>query len=180
MVETLRNHPLCERRFATNGVSLKPAEACERLSLRAGPDACAELGKALGVKLPTKPKTSASAKNTVALWLGPDEWLLFADAGTDLAGSLEKLDSVLYSAVDVSHRNTAILIEGSKAASILNAGCPQDLSLSTFGVGACSRTVLGKSEIVLYRTASDRFRVECWRSFSDYVWNYLADAATSS
>jgi sarcosine oxidase subunit gamma len=37
--------------------------------------------------------------------------------------------------------------------------------------------VLGKIEIVLYRTAEDAFRVECWRSFSDYCFTFLADAA---
>jgi sarcosine oxidase subunit gamma len=57
------------------------------------------------------------------------------------------------------------------------SGCPQDLSLAIFPVGACSRTILGKSEIVLLRTAEDAFRVECWRSFSDYVFAFLADAA---
>ena len=59
----------------------------------------------------------------------------------------------------------------------VNAGCPQDLSLDAFPVGACSRTILGKVEIVLLRTAEDAFRVECWRSFSDYVWAFLTEAA---
>ena len=39
----------------------------------------------------------------------------------------------------------------------VNAGCPQDLSLAAFPVGACSRTILGKVEIVLLRTAEDSF-----------------------
>ena len=37
--------------------------------------------------------------------------------------------------------------------------------------------VLGKVEIVLLRTAEDAFRVECWRSFSDYVFTFLTEAA---
>ena len=48
---------------------------------------------------------------------------------------------------------------------------------TAFPVGACSRTILGKVEIVLLRTADDAFRVECWRSFSDYVWTFLTEAA---
>ena len=179
MADLQRRHPLADRRFAASGVSMEPAAACERLSLRAGKDALAELGKALGVKLPTKPKSSATAKQVTALWLGPDEWLVLAEANAKLISRMDKLGSIRFSAVDVSHRNTAIVIEGPKAATALNAGCPQDLSLSAFPVHACSRTVLGKSEIVLVRQAEQRFRVECWRSFSDYVWNYLADAATS-
>jgi len=86
----------------------------------------------------------------------------------------------LHSAVDVSHRNTAIVVAGPGAADVINAGCPQDLSLAAFPVGACSRTVLGKVEIVLLRTEPDAFRVEVWRSFSDYAFALLAEAARDS
>ena len=83
----------------------------------------------------------------------------------------------LHSAVGISHRNIAIAVTGPAAAAAINAGCPQDLSLTAFPVGACSRTILGKIEIVLLRTAEDSFRVECWRSFSDYAWTFLTEAA---
>ena len=68
-------------------------------------------------------------------------------------------------------------VTGPGAAATINAGCPQDLSLEAFPVGACSRTILGKIEIVLYRSAEDTFRVECWRSFSDYAFTFLTEAA---
>lgn len=66
---------------------------------------------------------------------------------------------------------------GPGAEATLSAGCPQDLSLAVFPVGACSRTIFGKVEIVIHRTAEDAFRVECWRSFSDYVFTFLSEAA---
>ncbi|MEM7464430.1 MAG: sarcosine oxidase subunit gamma family protein, partial [Pseudomonadota bacterium] len=99
---------------------------------------------------------------------------------TGLSAKMSKLDGTLCSAVDISHRNTAIYVEGPNAAAVLNAGCPQNLSVSAFPKGACSRTILGKSEIILLRESPVRFRVECWRSFSDYVWNFLVDAGKSS
>ncbi|TIM60713.1 MAG: sarcosine oxidase subunit gamma, partial [Mesorhizobium sp.] len=71
----------------------------------------------------------------------------------------------------------AISVIGPAAAATINSGCPQDLSLDVFPVGAASRTILGKAEIVLLRTATDAFRVECWRSFSDYVFTFLSEAA---
>ena len=52
-----------------------------------------------------------------------------------------------------------------------------DSSRSSLPVGACSCTILGKSEIVLLRTGEEAFRVECWRSFSDYVFTFLTEAA---
>ena len=126
--------------------------------------------------LPQKPKTSAAKGNRVALWLGPDEWLVLDAEGTDLLAACARAKQ-LHSAVGISHRNVAIAVTGPAAAACVNAGCPQDLSLAAFPVGACSRTVLGKAEIVLYRTAQDAFRVECWRSFSDYAFTLLSEAA---
>jgi heterotetrameric sarcosine oxidase gamma subunit len=46
-----------------------------------------------------------------------------------------------------------------------------------FPVGACSRTILGKIEVVIWRTDKQSFRVECWRSFSTYAFDFLEDAA---
>ena len=181
-VMTERIHPLGERAFAVSGLTLEPCPPAERISLRADTETAAAIGVMLGLELPTRAKTSATGPETLACWLGPDEWLLIAENGgaADLSGKLATVENGTFSAVDISHRNTAIMVSGRKAADTLNSGCPQDLSLAAFPVGACSRTLLAKSEIVLIREAEDRFRVECWRSFSDYVWKYLVDAAKSA
>ncbi len=157
-------------------VRLTPAPAASRASLRAGPEAVAALSTALGLSLPTRPKTSASANQRHALWLGPDEWMLIGPEGTDFV-ALAAASGVLHSAVDISHRNVAVMVSGPGAADAVNAGCPQDLSLAAFPVGACSRTVFGKIEIVLHRTEEDTFRVECWRSFANYCFAMLAEGA---
>jgi sarcosine oxidase, subunit gamma len=170
-----RTAPLAGRMAATAQVSVTPAEPAFRLSLRAKPDAVSALSKALGIALPSKPKSSEVKATRSALWLGPDEWLVI-DSAKNPAADLAKVKT-LHSAVDISHRNTAILVSGTAAEATLSAGCPQNLSLKAFPVAACSRTILGKVEIVVLRTDRQAFRVECWRSFSDYVMTYLSDAA---
>lgn len=173
-----RLNPLEGRRKDGERVRIEPAPPARRASLRAPEVSLEALAKTLRVKLPVRPKTSASAKRggRAALWLGPDEWLVLDMGDGDPAADCAKAN-VLCSAVDISHRNVAILVTGEGAAAAINAGCPQDLSLPAFPVGACSRTVLGKIEIVLWRTAEDEFRVECWRSFADYCFAFLAEAA---
>lgn len=180
MAEALRIHPLHDRLYARPGVVIRPCPAAERLSVRASSEAREALSAALGVELPWQRKTAATAANLSALWLGPDEWLVIGEAGSGLPSRLSGVEGHLFSAVDISHRNTALSLEGALAATVLASGCPQDLSLTAFPVGACSRTVLAKSEIVLWREAKHRFRVECWRSFSDYVWNYCVEAARTA
>ncbi|MGE7367627.1 sarcosine oxidase subunit gamma [Neorhizobium sp. NPDC001467] len=175
-----RTLPLSGVHGGSSVVRLEPAAPAERISLRLAAADIVAMSAALGVDLPTKPKTSTCADGRTALWLGPDEWLVIADdmgeIGTGLTASAAKA-TVPHSATDVSHRNTAILVSGPGAATAINTGCPQDLSLNAFPVGACSRTIFGKVEIVLLRTAEDAFRVEVWRSFSDYAFGLLAEGA---
>jgi sarcosine oxidase, subunit gamma len=175
--------PSVERRPALAGRSTTATNAkveilppAERISLRAPEASVAALSKALGVTLPKKPKTSVSKAGRTALWLGPDEWFVIDEAGNDPLAACATV-AALHSAVGVSHRNIAIAVTGAGAAATINSGCPQDLSLDAFPVGAASRTILGKAEIVLLRTAADAFRVECWRSFSDYVFTFLSEGA---
>lgn len=175
IAQAVRNPAQAGREFSAKAVKLGILPPAHRISLRARADAVAALSKALGLTLPEKPKTSASKGGRTALWLGPDEWLVIDEANDPLeaCASVE----ALHSAVGISHRNIAISVTGAGAANTINAGCPQDLSLAAFPVGACSRTILGKAEIVLLRTGADAFRVECWRSFSDYVFTFLTEAA---
>ncbi|UVK40608.1 sarcosine oxidase subunit gamma [Mesorhizobium sp. AR10] len=165
--------------LSATGVKLAVLPPAERISLRAPEASVAALSKALGLGLPQKPKTSATKAGRTALWLGPDEWLVADEGGKDPLIDCAEV-TALHSAVGVSHRNIAISVVGPAAAAAVNAGCPQDLSLEAFPVGACSRTILGKVEIVLLRTAADAFRVECWRSFSDYVFTFLSEAAVDA
>lgn len=168
--------PLAGRRFGSASVSISPAAPAARIALRAPEESVAALDGALGLALPRRPKTSSSAGGRAALWLGPDEWLVIDEDDADLMAACAGAAG-FHSAVEISHRNTAILVEGPGAEAAIAAGCPQDIGLEAFPVGACSRTILGRIEIVLWRTGEEAFRVECWRSFSDYAFTFLAEAA---
>lgn len=171
-----RRAALAGRTTSATSVKVEVLPPAERMSLRAPEASVAALSKALGVTLPKQQKTSASKAGRTALWLGPDEWLIIDEAGKDPLADCTDV-TALHSAVGISHRNIAIGVTGAGAVATINAGCPQDLSLDAFPVGAASRTILGKTEIVLLRKAPDDFRVECWRSFSDYVFTFLSEAA---
>ena len=173
----LKAHQPLEGRIAAHAsVAVTPAAEASRLSLRARPEAVAGLSKALGIDLPSKPKSSAAKGSRTAFWLGPDEWYVIDDANKDLLGEVAKV-SGLFSPVDISQRNTAILVSGENAEATISAGCPQNLSAKAFPVGSVSRTLLGKVEVIVYRVKPQVFRVECWRSFSDYVFTFLSESA---
>ena len=85
--------------------------------------------------------------------------------------------NVAHALVEISHRQVALQVSGPHASAILNTGCPLDLDLTAFPIGMCTRTMLGKAEIVLWRTGAAEFHLEVWRSFSDYVSRWLLEAS---
>jgi sarcosine oxidase, subunit gamma len=157
---------------------LQPLAPRARFTLRGGATAQEAAGRAFGLPLPTEPCRSSAGGTRAALWLGPDEQLLIG-LESDTAALRTALEAALagipHSLVDVSHRQTALEISGPHAADILNGASPLDLSIETFPVGMCTRTVLDKSDIVLWRTRSDAFHIEVWRSFTDYVASLLGE-----
>jgi len=150
-----------------------------RLAFRCRSAAIEAAERALGLSLPRIACRASVAEDLAALWLGPDEWLILCSerAGNELIASAKAaLAAIPHAFVDVSHGSAGLLVEGAQAPLLLNHGCPLDLSLSEFPVGMCTRTVLGKAEIVLWRTAEDSFRVEMRRSYETYVWSLLQEA----
>ena len=162
------------------GEWLRTLAPAARFILQGGPTARAAAGEAFGVPLPQSPCRANSVGGRAALWLGPDEQLLLGPAGDAqiLAAGLEAaLSGIAHSLVDVSHRQIALQVSGPHASAILSTGCPLDLDLVEFPVGMCTRTLLGKADIVLWRTGAAEFHLEVWRSFTGYVSALLLEAA---
>jgi len=165
------------RSSASIAVARTPMAA--RLIVRGGDSAVATMGEAFGVALPRDACRARIAGERAALWLGPDEWLLIApgSGGEELLHELtEALGQEPASVVDVSHRQVGITVAGPEGVGALNSFNALDLAESAFPVGMCTRTLFGKAEIVLWRTAREAFRIEVWRSFAPYVMDCLEEA----
>jgi sarcosine oxidase, subunit gamma len=168
--------PLATASHPCPAAKLRPLAPAAKFIFRGRPEAVTAAGQAF-VALPETACRAVTAGDRSALWLGPDEWLLIAPEGDDIVGAIaDKLSGLSHALVDVGHRNVGLEIVGAEAATVLAAGCPLDLDPDAFPVGMCTRTVLGKAEIVLWRTGPDMFHIEVWRSFAAYVWRFLDEA----
>ncbi len=160
-------------------VRLEPVALLTRLSLRLRPASLPAATKGLGFALPVEPSRSAAKGDVKALWLGPDEWLILApDAkGEAVRVALTAaLTGQPASIVDISHRQAGLAVSGTRAGDTLSAFVALDLESSAFPVGMCTRTLLAKAEIVLWRAAPDTFQLEFARSLGAYVWASLEEA----
>jgi len=153
-----------------------------RFIFQGGEVACKTASDAFRLVLPEKPCRANAADGRAAIWLGPDEYLLLApvgEAGPIAVQLTTALANVPHSLVDVSQRQVAWQVSGPDASTILNSGCPLDLDPAEFPPGMCTRTILGKAQIALWRKAAEEYHLEIWRSYSDYVRDFLLDAARS-
>jgi sarcosine oxidase, subunit gamma len=162
----IRTEPVPTPPFVADGVTIGVVPPMARFSLRARQAQALET--VLKVKLPRK---IGATEGGIAC-LGPDEWLLRAPAGA----SIPMGAGLAIAVTDVSERSVCLIVEGPKAAQIIMSGCPQDLD--KFAVGKASRTIYETVEIILIRDAEKRFHIEVWRSFADWLWTALTEAAS--
>ena len=140
----------------------------------------AAVERVLGVALPTASGERSVAGERVAIWMGPDEWLI--QSTQDMAADLERgfheaLGGQHYAVVDVSSGYTVIDIEGTNVRAVLASGCPLDLHPRAFVEGRCAQTHFFKAGITLCRNGDSRFQVIVRRSFAEYGCLMLLDAA---
>lgn len=123
--------------------------------------------------LPLEPGTIARTGDRLALWLGPDEWLLVGPRGARF--DLDPVAGVA-SIVDVSAARTTIEISGARAPDLLAHGCALDLYLSVFPEGRCAQTMLAHAQVILVHL-DGVYRVLVRSSYARYLAEWLVDAA---
>ncbi|MBB4286266.1 sarcosine oxidase subunit gamma [Roseospira goensis] len=184
-------YPLERAMAAASGplVTLSSTLPRTALTLRATEGLLPEIGRLYGVTPPTTPNTwTASADGRrLALWLGPDEWLLVAPDGT--APALEaairetRANDGWLGVTDTSHTYTTLVLTGPRARLVLSKGCTLDLHPRAIGAGACVQTLLARTRVLLRFTDDGPDRadaIEVWvrNSFARYTVAWLLDAMT--
>jgi sarcosine oxidase subunit gamma len=165
--------------MAEHRESLRVLPSATRFILQCGKEARDAAGRGFGLAMPEAACRAEAASGRAALWLGPDERLLLAPEGTEdslAAGLASAIGSLPHSLVDVSHRQVALAIAGPTARDLLAFGCPLDLDNAAFPVGMCTRTVLGRADVVLWRPSAEEYHLETGRSFASYVLEWLREA----
>ena len=132
---------------------------------------------AVGVDVPD-PLRAAFDGNRGAVWMSPDELLLFT--AYDKAGELvEGLESALsgthHMTVDVSDARAVLKLSGARVAEVLAKGAPLDLS--AFAIGMARRTHIGGIAVAFWRRSDEEWEIVCLRSFARHLFDWLAQTS---
>ena len=167
---------------ASAGVRLRELPFLGYLNLRgdpADPGFPGTVKRVLGVELPVEPNTLQQGEGLTVLWLGPDEWLIVApvDAQTGLQWKLETALAGQHVAVtDVSSGLTRISVAGPRMREVLAKGMTVDLHPRKFLPGQCAQTLMARAGVTVW-LEEGAFQLVVRRSFADYLWRWLEDAA---
>lgn len=157
-------------------VTLAPERA--RYNVRVKKAELAAVKKDSGLTLPAKVGGASDKGDILSICLGPDEWFVSAPAAKALSKTMDKVSKThMMSAVDISHRNVALLLSGPGALTALRAGIASDVDEAAFPVGSAMRTMFESAPVLIYRLGPSEFHIECWRSFAPYMRDFLAIVA---
>ena len=163
-----------------SAVAIRELPPRARFSLRVNPTLLASAKTVYTFTLDMPINRYTVAAGWTAMRLGPDEWLLSgpeSEAAQITSGIESTLAPLHHALVDIGHRHIALLVSGPRAADVINSGCALDLAQAAFPIGAATRTLLGKAEIILSKwDNAPAFEIECARSFAAYVRDFLHDA----
>jgi sarcosine oxidase, subunit gamma len=161
------------------GVMLREVPAAGMIDVRVNPTdrvALAAIQDSLGLELPMVPGKSNGNDRHLALWFGPDQWLIVAPDG-DAIKLVDSLDADNISAVDVSDLRAQFELAGPLAADVLRKGCGIDLHPRAFKAGDCALTALARVRVALLHTSeAHTYRIFVERSVAPYLWDWLVDA----
>ena len=122
---------------------------------------------------------ASGGRGRAALWLGPDEQLLLAPAGSQarIAAELEiALAGIPHSLVDVSQRQVALAVAGPRHGTCSRAAA-RSTSIRRRFPSACARgRFSARRRSLLWRPSAEEYHLEVGRSFADYVRGWLREA----
>jgi len=128
--------------------------------------------------LPSSLGEPSTARGRLLFKTGPAQYWVVSPADEDVTGQLQSVVAPEVGAVtSLSHSHTRLFIEGAPARQVLSTGIALDLHPDGFPVGAFALTGVHHTPALLHHAASDRYELYVLRTFAEWVWDWLTDAA---
>ncbi|HJM91151.1 MAG: sarcosine oxidase subunit gamma family protein [Alphaproteobacteria bacterium] len=129
----------------------------------------------LGFDLPLSPNQAADGGAVTAYWLGPNEWLLLGLAASE--SLTQALAGTRHAMLENGDGQQIIALSGNRCRDVLAKLCPLDLESPDLVPGRCARSILAGCSVLLVPQTDGGYRIHVARSFADYAWHSLTDAA---
>ena len=145
-----------------------------------------KVGKLLDILLPTESNTSTVGNNISALWLSPDEWMIYSNdkiaknnntypIEENLINNIHKIN--LGAITDVTDQFIMIKMKGSQIYALFSNGCPYNFNDFKNKKGSVAQTIVNHIDVILHHKEDNNLNLFVRRSFSEDLWLWINDSA---
>jgi len=145
------------------------------------------VGKSLDMLLPTEANTSTQSEKLSAIWLSPDEWMIFSNEIFDetsnnyvteklLNNKISKLN--LGAVTDVTDQFVMINLKGNKLYDLFQTGSPFNFNDFKNKKGSVIQTILIKIDVIIHNQDKNEVNLFVRRSFSQHLFSWMNDSAS--
>ena len=145
------------------------------------------VGKTLNILLPTEANTSTQSDKLTAIWLSPDEWMIYSNEPVDESTNYYETEKLLNNNIskfnlgaitDVTDQFVMINLKGNKIYELFQTGSPFNFNDFQNKKGAVTQTILNKIDIIVHNQDKNTVNLFVRRSFSQHLFSWMNDAAS--
>ena len=171
-----------------SGLQIKEIKPVMKLIIRGKKrEFLSAVGKSLNLLLPTEANTSSRSENLSALWLSPDEWIIYSNGALNTESNNYEIENTLNkniskknigSVTDVTDQFVLINIKGDKIFDLFETGSPFNFNDFRRKKGSTTQTILAKIDVIIHNQNQNEVNLFVRRSFSLHLFSWLNDSAS--
>ena len=171
-----------------SGLQMKEIKPVMKLIIRGKKrEFLSAVGKSLNLLLPTEANTSSRSENLSALWLSPDEWIIYSNGALNTESNNYEIENTLYkniskknigSVTDVTDQFVLINIKGDKIFDLFETGSPFNFNNFKNKKGSVTQTILAKIDVIIHNQNQNEVNLFVRRSFSQHLFSWMNDSAS--
>ena len=145
------------------------------------------IGKSLNLLLPTEANTSTRSEKLTALWLSPDEWMIYSNKISDTDNNNYETENLLTENIiktnlgavtDVTDQFVLINLKGDKIFDLFQTGSPFNFNNFRNKKGSVIQTILAKIDVIIHNENQNEINLFVRRSFSHHLFSWMNDSAS--
>ena len=150
-------------------------------------DFLSAIGKSLNLLLPTEANTSSRSDKLTALWLSPDEWMIYSNETLSFEDNNYEIENLLSKNIskinlgavtDVTDQFVLINIKGDKIFDLFETGSPFNFNHFRHKEGSVIQTILAKIDVIIHNQRRNEVNLFVRRSFSEHLYSWMNDSAS--
>ena len=171
-----------------SGIQMKEIRPVMKLIIRGKKrEFLSAIGKSLNLLLPTEANTSSSSEKLTALWLSPDEWLVYSNEISNPDNNDYQTENLLNKNIskvslgavtDVTDQFVLINIKGDKIFDLFETGSPFNFNDFRRKKGSTTQTILAKIDVIIHNQNQNEVNLFVRRSFSQHLFSWMNDSAS--